>query len=140
VVFDTTVVVSALVFTNGRLTWLREHWGAGDCVPLVSRATVAELTRVLGYPKFQLSSGDRRELLAEYLPYCEVIKVTGRCKLVCRDANDQPFLDLAQSGKADLLVSGDRDLLALAGETRFLIETPAAYRARVFDLRGGTSS
>jgi uncharacterized protein len=140
VVFDTTVVVSALVFTTGRLTWLREHWRAGNSVPLVSRATVAELTRVLGYPKFQLSSDDRRELLAEYLPHCEVIKVTRSCKLVCRDANDQPFLDLAQSGKADLLVSGDRDLLALAGETRFLIETPAAYRARVFGVHGGTSS
>jgi putative PIN family toxin of toxin-antitoxin system len=140
VVFDTTVVVSALVFTNGRLAWLRGHWAAGESVPLVSRATVAELTRVLSYPKFQLSSDDRRELLAEYLPYCEVVKVTTRCKLVCRDANDQPFLDLAQSGKADLLVSGDRDLLALAGETRFLIETPAAYRERVLGVDGGTSS
>jgi putative PIN family toxin of toxin-antitoxin system len=106
-------------------------------VPLVSRATVAELTRALGYPKFQLSSDDRRELLAEYLPYCEVIKVTRRCKLACRDTNDQPFLDLAQSGKADLLVSDDRDLLALAGKTRFFIETPAAYRARVFGVQGG---
>jgi putative PIN family toxin of toxin-antitoxin system len=131
VVFDTTVVVSALVFTDGRLAWLRDHWRAGDFVPLVSRATLVELTRVLGYPKFRLSSDDRRELLAEYLPYCEVIKLTRRCKLICRDASDQPFLDLAQSGKADLLVSGDRDLLALDGETRFSIETPAAYRARL---------
>jgi putative PIN family toxin of toxin-antitoxin system len=137
VVFDTTVVVSALVFTNDPLAWLRGHWAAGDSVPLVSRATVAELTRVLSYPKFQLSSDDRRELLA--LPYCEVVKVTTRCKLVCRDANDQPFLDLAQSGRADLLVSSDRDLLALAGETRFLIETPAAYRVRVLGVQGGTS-
>jgi putative PIN family toxin of toxin-antitoxin system len=140
VVFDTTVVVSAMVFSNGRLAWLRGHWAAGDPVPLVSRVTVAELTRVLGYPKFQLSADDRRELLAEYLPYCEVIKVTTRCKSVCRDANDQPFLDLAQSGKADLLVSGDRDLLALARETRFLIETPAACRVRVLGVQGGTSS
>src|ERR1700677_1427651 len=119
-----------MVFTNGRLAWLRGHWAAGDSVPLVSRATVAELTRVLGYPKFQLSADDRRELLAEHLPYCEVIKVTTRCKSVCRDANDEPFPDFARRGKAELLVSGDRDLLALAGETRFLIETPAAYRVR----------
>ena len=131
-VFDTTLVVSALIFTNGRLTWLRRHWREGDCVPLISRATASELTRVLGYPKFQLTSDTRRELLAEYLPYCQVIEVSRRCKLVCRDANDQPFLDLAQSAKADLLVSGDRDLLALAGETRFLIQTPEAYRFRVF--------
>ena len=140
VVFDTTVVVSALVFTSGRSSWLREHWRAGDSAPLVSRATVAELARVLGYPKFQLSSDDRRELLGEYLPFCEVIKVTRKCKLVCRDTNDQPFLDLAQSGKADVLVSGDRDLLALAGQARFFIATPAAYRTRIFATQGGASS
>jgi predicted nucleic acid-binding protein len=51
---------------------------------------------------------------------------------VCRDASDQPFLDLAQSGKAELLISGDRDLLALTGRTRFLIETAKAYRVRIF--------
>jgi len=48
--------------------------------------------------------------------------------LSCRDKNDQPFLDLAESGKADLSVTGDRDLLALAGQTRFFIETPARHR------------
>ena len=133
VVFDTTTVVSALLFANGRLRWLRQHWREGGCAPLVSRATVAELTRVFGYPKFQLSMDERRELLAEYLPYCDVIELTEKCILVCRDANDQPFLDLAQSGRADVLVSGDRDLLALAGQTTFLIETPEAYLRRVSD-------
>jgi putative PIN family toxin of toxin-antitoxin system len=134
VVFDTTVVVSALLFTSGRLAWLRAHWRAADALPLASRVTVQELTRVLRYPKFQLSSDSRDELLAEYLPYCEIIKVTRKSKLSCREKNDQPFLDLAESGKADLLVTGDRDLLALAGQTRFLIETPATYRARVSGL------
>jgi predicted nucleic acid-binding protein len=49
----------------------------------------------------------------------------------CRDAKDQPFLDLAESGKAEVLVTGDEDLLAMAGKTAFLIETPEAYRRRV---------
>jgi putative PIN family toxin of toxin-antitoxin system len=99
-----------------------------------------ELTRVLRYPKFQLSSDHRNELLAEYLPYCEIVKETRKSKLSCRNKNDQPFLDLAESGKADLLVTGDRDLLVLAGQTRFLIETPAAYRARVSGLQDDTFS
>jgi putative PIN family toxin of toxin-antitoxin system len=95
--------------------------------------TAAELTRVLAYPKFRLTIDDRRELLADYLPFCEVVTPARKCKIVCRDANDQPFLDLAESGKADCLVSGDRDLLALAGKTSFLIETPEAYRARILE-------
>jgi putative PIN family toxin of toxin-antitoxin system len=134
VVFDTTTVLSALLFRHGRLAWLRQHWREADCVPLISHATAAELVRVLGYPKFSLSTADRRELLAEYLPYCEVIEPKGRCAAVCRDANDQPFLDLAQSGRADFLVSGDQDLLALAGQTRFTIEGPEAYRRRIAEV------
>jgi putative PIN family toxin of toxin-antitoxin system len=131
VVFDTTVV-SALLFTSGRLAWLRNHWAERGCTPLISHATAAELERVLRYPKFRLSSAERHELLGEYLPWCEVVEITNRCVSACRDEKDQPFLDLAQSGKAEFLVSGDRDLLALAGKTDFLIENPEAYRCRVF--------
>lgn len=131
VVFDSTTVVSALLFRNGRLAWLRPHWREGGCVPLISRATAAELTRVLHYPKFCLSPEDARELLAQYLPHCRIIEPVERCATVRRDATDQPFLDLAQSGKADVLVSGDQDLLALAGQTAFWIETPEAYRQRM---------
>lgn len=137
VVFDTTIVVSALVFANGRLAWLRRHWHEGGCVPLISALTATELTRVLGYPKFNLSSSDRRELLSDYLPFCEVIERTRRSNIVCRDVNDQPFIDLALSGKAELLISGDRDLLALAARTRFLIETPEAYRVRILQGDAG---
>ena len=135
VVCDTTVVVSGLLFSNGRLAWLRQHWREGGCVPLICRATAAELTRVLRYPKFGLSADDARELLAEYLPHCDVIEPAEMCATVCRDAKDQPFLDLAQSGGADLLIRGDQDLLMLAGQATFLIENSEAYRRRVVDLR-----
>jgi putative PIN family toxin of toxin-antitoxin system len=122
------VVVSVLVFEHGRLAWLRKHWREGGCVTLISRTTASELTRVLGYPKFRLSLDERRELLAEYLPCCEVIEVTKKCPVVCRDEDDQAFLDLAQSGKAEFLITGDADLLALAGQTKFLIAPPEAYQ------------
>ena len=128
VVFDTTTVVSALIFRESRLSWLRRHWREKVCVPTLSRETAAELTRVLAYPKFHLSLEDRHELLAEYLPYCKVVEVMKRCPATCRDPKDQPFLDLAQSGKAEVLVSGDRDLLVLAGQTTFKIQSPEAYR------------
>jgi putative PIN family toxin of toxin-antitoxin system len=131
IVFDTSVVLSVLVFQSGRLAWLRGHWSEGGCIPLVSANTVAELVRILDYRKFRLTLERRDELLADYLPYCEVVEVTRRCSIVCRDKNDRPVLDLAHSGKADSLVSGDRDLLVLAGRTKFLLESPEAYRRRV---------
>jgi hypothetical protein len=61
--------------------------------------------------------------------------VTDICPVQCRDVRDQPFLDLAQSGKADLLVTGDADLLVLAGLTEFVIETPNEYRRRFYEER-----
>jgi putative PIN family toxin of toxin-antitoxin system len=130
VVFDTNVVVSALLFPNGRLAWLRAHWREGGAVPLVSPATARELTRVLGYSKFRLSEQYRMEAFALYLPYCESLDPAVKCPVQCRDPKDQPFLDLAQSGRADVLVTGDDDLLALAGRTAFVIETPEEYRRR----------
>lgn len=131
VVFDTNVVLPALLFTHGRLSWLVGHWEAGVCVPLISRVTAEELKRILAYPKFQLSSIEQLEALSGYLPFCEAVEIADSCPVLCRDAKDQPFLDLAESGKADFLVTGDEDLLALAGQTSFVIETPEAYRRRV---------
>jgi putative PIN family toxin of toxin-antitoxin system len=131
IVFDTSAVISALVFQGGKLAWLRAHWLDGGCIPLASRDTVAELMRILQRRKFQLAAEEREELLADYLPFCEIIETPGKCAIRCRDPKDQPFLDLAHSGKADSLVSGDRDLLVLAGKTKFLIEAPEEYRRRV---------
>lgn len=130
VVFDTNVVLSALLFPTGRLAWLRAHWRQSDCVPLVSRTTVTELARVFAYPKFHLSADARAELMGLYLPYCETVESTTASPVLCSDANDQPFLDLAHCGKADFLVTGDDDLLVLSGDTPFVIETPEAYRCR----------
>ena len=133
IVFDTSVVLSVLVFQSGRLAWLRAHWSERACIPLASADTAAELVRILSYSKFRLTMERRDELLADYLPYCEAVAVTKKCSVVCRDKNDQALLDLAHSGKADSLVSGDRDLLALTGRTKFLIESPEAYRRRVVE-------
>lgn len=131
VVFDTSTVVSALVFTRGKLAWLRQHWQTG-CTSLVSKQITQELIRVLAYPKFGLSENDRNELLAEYLPFCQVIEAKERCQYICRDKNDQMFLDLAVAGHAECLVSSDKDLLVLAPQVSlFCIETPEAYRVRI---------
>ena len=131
VVFDTNTVVSALLFANGHLAWLRQHWPSGSSAPLISRATAAEIARVLCYPKFRFAPADRLELLGCYLPYCISVDQTEQCPLQCRDKNDQIFLDLAHCGGASLLITGDQDLLALAGQTAFLIETPQAYWKRI---------
>lgn len=117
VVIDTNLVLSALVFSHGRLAPLRLAWNAQRIRPLVSRVTAAELIRVFAYPKFKLAADEQRELLADYLPYCTTVTIPAPPPRTpaCRDAFDIPFLQLALAGKAKALLTGDHDLLCLAG-------------------------
>ena len=116
VVIDTNLVLSALVFPQGRLTELRAAWQDRRIQTLVSKDTAGELIRVLAYPKFKLSLQEQQELLADYLPYSKAVAIP--CPPpptpVCRDRFDLPFLQLAAAARADALVTGDKDLLSLA--------------------------
>jgi putative PIN family toxin of toxin-antitoxin system len=118
VVLDTNVVLSALLFGGGPAGRVRTGWQARRFIPLASKATAQELVRVLAYPKFRLSAHDQEELLADWLPWVEVVRMPDRPPPVppCRDPHDLPFLHLAVVARADALVSGDADLLALAGK------------------------
>ncbi len=118
VVLDTNVVLSALVFRGGVAGQLRQAWQRGLVLPLASTATVQELMRVLAYPKFRFSQGEQTELLADYLPYAQTVRIPQPLPVVpeCRDGQDLPFMHLAIAGKATVLVSGDRDLLVIAAE------------------------
>ena len=118
VVLDTNVVLSALVFGGGAAGRVRRAWQQGALLPLASTATVQELVRVLAYPKFRLTEADQDELLADYLPYAQAVRIPRPPPTVpaCRDVLDEPFMHLAVAGRAQVLVSGDRDLLAIAAE------------------------
>jgi len=117
VVIDTNLVLSALVFAQGRLSPLRHAWQGTQLQPLVSSVTATELIRVLAYPKFKLTAADQQEPLADYLPYCTTVRMPAKppATPACRDPLDLPFLQLAIAGKAAYLVTGDQDLLSLAG-------------------------
>ena len=130
VVHDTNVAVSALLFRTGRLAWLRDAWAAGTVAPVVCGSTIAELERVMLYPKFDLAPDEANALLACYLEQAEVRPDPGSSVRVprCRDEDDRLFLRLAYAARAEALVTGDADLLALAARSRVRILTPAALR------------
>ena len=128
VVFDTNTAISALLFGRS-LAWLVDHWRSRVAVPLVSRATADEFLRTLHYPKFGLSATDIEAYVARYLALAERIEVDETALAIpeCRDPKDRPFLALALAGRADVLVTGDSDLLSLIQAVPFQIETPAQY-------------
>jgi putative PIN family toxin of toxin-antitoxin system len=135
VVFDTTIVLSALLFSKGQLLWLREVWRQGEVIPLVSAATEQEICRVLNYSKFRLTASEQAVLLNEYLPFCAKVLVPDPPPLVpeCRDPKDMPFLWLAVAGQAEYLVTGDGDLLALVNEFQIAIVTAKIFESILSD-------
>jgi len=113
VIFDTNTVVSALLLpTSLPRQALRRVSIAGQF--LVSASTITELTETLRAPKFDryLTEADRFAFLAALLRDADFVDVTATVT-DCRDPKDNKFLELAVSGQATHLLTGDQDLLVL---------------------------
>lgn len=132
VVLDTNTLISALLFSQGRLVRLRQAWQARRIIPLINRDTTRELLRVLNYPKFKLTRMEQEALLEDFLPWAETVAsaATPRNLPTLRDPDDIMFLALAITAQADILISGDKDLLAVQNQVEPVkILTPAAFLA-----------
>jgi putative PIN family toxin of toxin-antitoxin system len=139
VVLDTNVVVSALLFTGVSST-LVPLWQGGAITALVSRSILQEYLRVLGYPKFKLSETDIKSLIEEeVLPYVEVVRPRKRLRVVERDPSDNNFVECAVSGRARVIVSGDKDLLTIGQYRKIVIQSPAQFLAAHPQLRRSTN-
>jgi len=103
-------------------------WQKGSITVLLSREILDEYLRVLAYPKFQLSEEEIKGLIEEeLLPFVQVIKPGTRIHVVKRDPSDNKFLECAVTGKADALISGDKDLLVIRHYRRIRIQTVSQF-------------
>jgi putative PIN family toxin of toxin-antitoxin system len=112
-VLDTNLWVSRLLVPQGTAAQAVDHalqWGT----PLMSTATLQELGEVLSRPKFDayVSIQQRRQFIALLGGMVRMVTVLHRVE-ACRDPKDDKFLHVALNGEADLIVTGDADLLAL---------------------------
>ncbi|HWG20227.1 MAG TPA: putative toxin-antitoxin system toxin component, PIN family [Terracidiphilus sp.] len=98
---------------------------------LVSIETFAELRAVLARPKF--SRYIRPELLEAFLDQlwasAEPVQILSPIR-ACRDPRDDKFLEAAVHGRADLLITGDQDLLTLNPFRGIAILTPGEFLLR----------
>ncbi len=127
-VVDTNVLLSAALSAGGPPARLVQHVLLRGRL-LFSDASFAELHTRLWRPKFDryLSIEDRKQLLHDFGAAGVWIDVPAAvaARTFSRDADDDKFLHLALAGRADLLVSGDRDLLDLSAVEGIAIVTPA---------------
>lgn len=98
---------------------------------LVSESTLLELAEVLSRVKFDryVSIEDRQQFLRLLTRVAEIIPIIHPIR-ACRDPKDDMFLEVAVNGEADLIVTGDRDLLVLSPFRAIPIITPARYLKR----------
>lgn len=91
----------------------------------MSSAILKEYARALAYPKFKLTRTEIRGIIEqELLPYVSPVKVKSTLHVITQDPSDDKFLDLAQEGKADYILSGDKHLLDLKTFHGIKIITP----------------
>jgi hypothetical protein len=95
---------------------------------LASQTTLSEIEEVLLRDKFGrwLSMETRRNFLASYRQAVQLISIVSEIR-DCRDPNDNKFLELAIDGQADVILTGDDDLLALDAFRGVRILTPRAF-------------
>jgi putative PIN family toxin of toxin-antitoxin system len=126
-VFDTNAIISALLF--GQSMPGKAFYTALDRGEfLVSRETAAELREVLGRKKFDryVTQEMREQFLVMFVAKALVIEITQEVH-ACRDPKDDTFLELALSGQASYLITGDQDLLALHPFRGIPIVSPASF-------------
>jgi uncharacterized protein len=126
VVVDTNVFISAGLKEKS-LPGMAVHIAAQSGLLLKSTITERELFVTLARPRLAPLIPPRfRDWLSELLAAAELVTITERIT-ACRDPKDNKFLELAVNGRADLVVSGDADLLALNPFRGIPIVTPAAF-------------
>ncbi len=112
-VFDTNVLISAFLFSQSKPRQaLNQAQDIG--VLIFSGSVFSELKEVLYRPKFDryLTKERRQELLEDLTQTTQFIDVTEQIS-ECRDPKDNKYLELAVSGQAECIVTGDDDLLVL---------------------------
>jgi len=125
-VADTNVFVSAVLKENS-LPFAAVRWIDRNGGLLKSTATEQELLAVLQRPYFRhVMIPSFRDGLLTMLAAAETVTITQRI-VACRDPTDDKFLELAVNGHADLLVSGDADLLAINPFRGIPIVPPATF-------------
>ena len=130
VVPDTNMVVSAMLLPQSRprqaLEYVRRHGTV-----LASTDTLSELREVIRRPRFDryLLEGQRREFMYDLEQDSELIPIT-HSVTACRDPKDDKFLELAISGNATHIITGDDDLLDLHPFRNIPILTPAVFLER----------
>ena len=120
-VLDSNIVLSGLLNPQRNAGLLLQAWRDGHFTWVSAQEQLEGLAIVLSRRYFLSNYGNlekSRLFLAELHSKCSMYRLAYPLPNVCRDSKDDWLLNLYEVASADLIVSGDQDLLALKGQYR----------------------
>jgi putative PIN family toxin of toxin-antitoxin system len=116
VVIDTNVVLDLWLYQDPATPPLRAALGQREVTWLATQVMRDELERVLAYPhiaaRLALGQQTADDVLAQFDAHAQLMPVAAKCQFVCKDPDDQKFLDLAAAHHAQL-ISKDKAVLTM---------------------------
>lgn len=130
-VFDNTLLVSSLLLAG--VPQRAFHKLLDNGTVLVSVPVLLELADVLNRTKFDkyVTHDERMRFMVSFLRVAEMVEISETI-IACRDPKDDKLLELAVNGNADILVTGDKDLLVLNPFRSVEIITARGFLDRAF--------
>jgi uncharacterized protein len=129
VVLDTNVLVSGIAYPESVPGRIVRVWRQGGLDVVLSRYILDEMIRVLPrLPRISLNADQIRDLADSFIFLADIVEPDSELDADLRDAADQQVLATLRVSGADYLITGDKDLLALA--ERYPIVTPAVFWER----------
>jgi putative PIN family toxin of toxin-antitoxin system len=114
-VIDTNILVRALIMPHGSMGPILLRLCRGDYTLLYGQSMLEELIDVLNRPrikKYGITDDDIQTVVCLILLRGEAVTLE-KSIITCRNPKDDKFLEAAVTGKADVIVNGDQDLLVL---------------------------
>lgn len=133
IVLDTNVLLSGIAYPNSIPGKIIAAWRNGGIEVVLSHYILGELLRVL--PKLNHRLGWSQQEIQDFIDslafLANLVEPLPTDETNLRDQADQPVLGTLLASKVNYLVTGDKDLLALAN--RYPIVTPAEF----WQMHGG---
>jgi len=128
-VIDSNVWIAALLAPKGTARRVINAVLERELTVLMSEATFTELVERLQRPKFDRYRDSQAWdlFLSELVELASWHEDSESATGVCRDVDDDKFLSLAVTGEADVLITGDGDLLELRSYSGIPVMTPAQF-------------
>jgi putative PIN family toxin of toxin-antitoxin system len=133
VVLDANVLVSVLISRRGAPGKILDAWENERFDLVVSPSILAELERVVHYPKIQEKYMLPLEYIQRFLrligDQTVMVNPAEEIHIIQVDASDNRYLECARAGDASYLVTGDKHLLELGEYEGIVILPPAGFLA-----------